>query len=139
MGSDLPPSGVGFDRGSHLNEPLRSQSPHLQIEQIDGLLEAAGVEATRAILDAFWRSTSDLMASLSEQVSGNALDLASQTAHAVKGSAANVGAQRLAETTAMFEAACQSGDHKAVIETLDAVIEDFAALRDQFETHLANA
>lgn len=122
-----------------MNEPLRSQSPHLQIEQIDGLVEAAGVEATRAILDAFWRSTSNLMESLAEQVSGNALDLACQTAHAVKGSAANVGAQRLAETTSMFEAACQSGDQKAVIETLDAVIEDFAALRDLFETHLADA
>ncbi len=122
-----------------MSEPVRSHSPHLQIEQIDGLLEAAGVEATRAILDAFWRSTSELMESLGDQVRGNELGLAGQTAHAVKGSAANVGAQRLAETTAIFERACQGGDQKAVIETLDAVIEDFAALRDHFEAHLANA
>ena len=121
-----------------MSEPIRSQSPHLQIEQIDGLLEAAGVDATRAILDAFWRSTTELMEALKDQVQGNALDLAGQTAHAVKGSAANVGAQRLAETTAMFESACQNGDQTAVLATLDAVIEDFSALRDQFEAHLAN-
>ncbi len=79
------------------------------------------------------------MESLGDQVQGDDLGQAGQTAHAVKGSAANVGAQRLAETTAMFEAACQNGDKIAVLETLDAVIEDFAALRDQFEAHLDNA
>ncbi len=121
-----------------LSESVRSHLPHLQVEQIDGLVEAAGVEATRAILDAFWRSTSDLMRALTEQVRENSLDLASQTAHAVKGSAANIGAQRLADTTAMFEQACQRGDHNGVIIALEAVIEDFAELQGEFEAHLAN-
>lgn len=122
-----------------MSEPLEHQDAHLHIEQVDGLVAAAGVDGARDILDAFWRSTADLMETLSTQVRQNALDLASQTAHAVKGSAANVGAQRLANTTAAFEEACRQGDQEAVENALEAVRADFAAVREHFDEHLSKA
>lgn len=122
-----------------MSEPLEHQDAHLHIEQVDGLVAAAGVDGARDILDAFWRSTADLMETLATQVRQNALDLAGQTAHAVKGSAANVGAQRLANTTAAFEEACRSGDQDAVENALQAVRADFAAVREHFDEHLSKA
>ena len=122
-----------------MSEPLRSEDAHIHTEQLDGLIAAAGVDGARAILDAFWRTTAELMESLNTQVGDNALDLAGQTAHAVKGSAANVGAQRLAAAAARFETACLSGDQTAIEQALQACAEDFAAVREHFEKHLAKA
>lgn len=122
-----------------MSEPLQSEDAHVQTEQLDGLVAAAGVDGARAILDAFWRTTSELMASMNTHVSDNALDLAGQTAHAVKGSAANVGAQRLAASAARFETACYSGDQAAIEEALHSVAADFAAVRAHFEEHLARS
>ncbi|MHA7872517.1 MAG: Hpt domain-containing protein [Hyphococcus sp.] len=120
-----------------MSEPLNSDDAHLQVEQIDGLIAAAGVDGAQQILDAFWRSTTELVDTLADQVRQNALDLASQTAHAVKGSAANVGAQRLAQTASRFEEACRRGDADAVEVALADVKADFAAVRVHFDTHLA--
>ena len=53
-------------------------------------------EGALAILDAFQRSTVDLLGVMSEDLHQSALSEASRSAHAVKGSAANVGAQALA-------------------------------------------
>jgi two-component system, sensor histidine kinase and response regulator len=122
-----------------LNEQQETGNAHLQVEQIDGLVAAAGIDGTREILDAFWRSTTDLMEMLATQVSQNALELAAQTAHAVKGSAANVGAQRLANTAAHFEAACKRADHNAAESALLALRQDFADVRGHFENHLSKA
>jgi len=122
-----------------LSQPQENEVAHLQVEQIDSLVAAAGVDGAREILDAFWRSTTDLIEILSAQVRQNALDLAAQTAHAVKGSAANVGAQRLKKTAAQFEAACKRGDHDALENALDAVREDFETVRAHFEDHLSKA
>lgn len=122
-----------------MSEPQQNEYAHVQTEQLDGLVAAAGIDGARAILDAFWRTTSELMDSLSNQVGDNALDLAGQTAHAVKGSAANVGAQRLAASAARFETACHSGDQAAIEEALRSVAADYAAVREHFEEHLARS
>ena len=112
---------------------------HLQVEQIDGLVAAAGVDGTRSILDAFWRSTTELLETLKDQVGQETLDLAAQTAHAVKGSAANVGAQRLAAAAFQVEDACRTGEKAAIDAALNAVLEDFEAVRECFEDHLSKA
>ena len=112
---------------------------HLQVGQIDGLVAAAGVDGTRSILDAFWRSTTELLETLKDQVGQETLDLAAQTAHAVKGSAANVGAQRLAAAAFQVEDACHTGEKAAIDAALNAVLEDFEAVRECFEDHLSKA
>jgi len=122
-----------------LSEPQENQVSHLHVEQIDGLVAAAGVDGAREILDAFWRSTADLLEALATQIAENTMDVAAQTAHAVKGSAANVGAQRLSQTAARIEEACKNGDSAAAAGTLENAHENFKAFRACFDEHLSRA
>ena len=112
---------------------------HLQVEQIQGLIAAAGVDGAGEIYNAFWQSSADLLADLAAQVNDNNFDLASQTAHALKGSAANVGASRLAQTATQIEAACKSCESETIHELLVAAQQDFAVLRRHLDAYLANS
>lgn len=80
-----------------------AQATLIESEQIDGLLDIAGVGGVREILDAFWRSTDQLSADLERFVAGGESVEAARVAHALKGSAANVGANRLAEAARVVE------------------------------------
>lgn len=112
---------------------------HLHIDQVDGLIAAAGIDGTYAILDAFWRSTTELLEALSAQVRDKDYCLAARTAHAVKGSAANVGAARLAQSAAEMESACKTGASNDIGDMLDALNQDFQSVRACFKEHLAKA
>ncbi|MEO0399709.1 MAG: Hpt domain-containing protein [Pseudomonadota bacterium] len=112
--------------------------PIIASEQLDGLFAAAGAEGLQEILDAFWRSTEELLTSLEAQVQTQDFTEAARTAHAIKGSASNVGAHLLAETAKALEAACreENGDNlsasyesarDAVGVTKTAIEERFAA------------
>ncbi len=105
--------------------------------QIDSLITAAGVDGTRAILEAFQRSTTDLLGLMKEGVSSGALEEASRTAHAIKGSAANVGAQMLADTASAIEKACRAGEADNAIAMLDEAHSHFDKFCVHFEAHLA--
>lgn len=100
---------------------------HLQPEQIDGLVEAAGIDAAREIFAAFSRSTAELLAALHSQLDAGALAEAAKSAHAVKGSAANVGAVRISETAAQLEVMCKNGDGGAAPALLEQAKRDFDA------------
>ncbi len=122
-----------------MTDPLDNEAEHLQLDQINSLIAAAGVDGTREIMDAFWRSTTDLLATLTSQLNDNAYGLAAGTAHAIKGSAANVGAMRLAQTAALVEDACKSGAGEDAAKLLTSAHADFEAVRSRFDDHLANA
>ena len=109
----------------------------IEMEQIDSLIAAAGIDGTRAILEAFQRSTTDLLKLLYDGVNGGALEDAYRTAHAVKGSAANVGAQMLAETAASIEKACRAGDGASAAAMLNEAYSSFDLFCVHFEAHLA--
>ena len=96
-------------------DPARSRADapyagYVETEQLDGLLEAAGVAGVREILAAFWRSTDGLVAELRGQIAREDRQGAMRSAHALKGSALNVGAIRFAETVRRIEDLCRSGD-----------------------------
>ena len=57
----------------------------LDFEQINGLIEAAGVAGAKEIMDAFWRSTEALCESLDEELAAANYSEASKIAHALKG------------------------------------------------------
>ena len=119
------------------NAQTAFEPEHIQLEQVNSLVSAAGVEGARAILEAFQRSTTDLLASLSERVHGGALDDASRDAHAVKGSAANVGAHLLSESAALIEQACKAGDAAAAAMALADARSLFDHFCVHFEAYLA--
>jgi HPt (histidine-containing phosphotransfer) domain-containing protein len=86
---------------------------YVETEQLDGLLEAAGVAGVREILAAFWRSTDGLVAELRAQIARGDQQGAMRSAHALKGSALNVGAVRFADTVRRIEELCKAGDLSA--------------------------
>lgn len=111
----------------------------LEHEQIDGLIAAAGVGGAREIIEAFCRSTRELIDALRAQISDNALDLGARTGHAIKGSAANVGALGLARAAATLEEACRRGDAGGAGAALAQVSTEFDAAQRAFEDHFNRA
>lgn len=96
--------------------PAYADNPYagyVETEQLDGLLEAAGVTGVREILAAFWRSTDGLVAELRAQIARGDQQGAMRSAHALKGSALNVGAVRFADTVRRIEDLCRAGDLSA--------------------------
>jgi HPt (histidine-containing phosphotransfer) domain-containing protein len=109
----------------------------IESEQIDNLLDAAGVDGVRSILEAFWRSTDKLSAELMRNVSEGEFAEAARAAHALKGSAANVGANRLAEAARIVETLSKSGDIGAAKEALVRLAAIYRETRDALERHMA--
>ncbi|MEX6632056.1 Hpt domain-containing protein [Hyphococcus lacteus] len=110
---------------------------HLQTEQVESLIAAAGVDGTRAILEAFQRSTLELLALLDHGLKDGSLNEAYKNAHAVKGSAANVGAQLLAEAAGSIEGACKDGNAVAALQFLSEAQSKFETFCVHFDAHLA--
>lgn len=120
-----------------LNQPQDNLEAHLLIEQVDGLVAAAGIEGTREILDAFWRSTTTLLETLSSQITQGSLEPAAKTAHAIKGSAANIGAHKLSETATAIEQACKEGNDDLLAEHLLNIMRDYETVRTCFHEYLS--
>lgn len=109
-----------------MTETTGEYGPTLEPEQLSALLEAAGPEGVREIMDAFWRSTSDLIAAVRQQADAGDFGEAAKTAHALKGSAANIGASLLATLAKAMETACKEADATSLndrIERADAAVD----------------
>lgn len=109
----------------------------IESDQIDGLFDVAGVDGVKDILAAFWRSTDKLSADLSECVSSGACVEAGRTAHALKGSAANVGASRLADAARTVETCAKNGDLVAAKRALDRLSVVYKETREALERLIA--
>lgn len=101
----------------------------VDFSQVDALLDAAGREGVMEIMRAFWRSTDDLTARLSRQIDSSDLVEAARTAHAIKGSAANVGASLLASAARTVEAFCKNGDVEAAAGALPTLARSYEIIR----------
>lgn len=104
--------------------------------QIDGLIEVAGVTGVREILDAFWRSTEELSAALKSQIAAGDFAAAARTAHAIKGSSANVGAQMLADAAREIEVYAKSNELKAPEAALATLSRIYGETRAALEARL---
>jgi HPt (histidine-containing phosphotransfer) domain-containing protein len=128
----LVPGGDFFvDLSSATKEAL------IEAEQIDGLLEIAGVDGVKEILDAFWRSTDQLSADLERSVREGEFVAAARTAHALKGSAANVGANRLAEAARIVEVHSRGGDLPEAKEAIERLAAIYRETREALERHIS--
>jgi hypothetical protein len=97
----------------------------INFAQIDGLLEAAGQDSVDAILSAFWRSTDSLAAQLKVHLDRGEFIEASRASHAVKGSAANVGAQLLSEVAREVETCCKNADADGAIAAFNRLLDAY--------------
>jgi len=105
--------------------------------QIDSLLEVAGRDGVNEILRAFWKSTDALIRDLNNEIAAQDFTAAARTSHAIKGSAANVGANRLANAARDVEASCKIADNAgaaaAVLRAVDAYEKTRAVLTARVE------
>lgn len=105
--------------------------------QIDGLLEAAGRECVDAILGAFWRSTDSLASQLKAHIDSREFDEAARASHAVKGSAANVGAQLLSSVAREIETCCKNNDPDGALAALNRLLVAYRKTRVALTEHVA--
>lgn len=105
-------------------------------DQMDMLIGSAGIDTAKAILDAFWKSNDELLSALTEHVAAGNIAEASASAHALKGSAANLGAIQLSNRARAIEAACRENDVAAAEKVLFHVGRDIAETRQAFDTLL---
>ena len=110
----------------------------IEREQMDGIVAAAGVESASDIMDAFWRSTDSLVAAIEAALENGVLKEAADTAHALKGSAANVGAAGISNCTTEFEKHCVDGNLTGAREAFPSVRECVEKTRAAFSDYFAS-
>ena len=101
----------------------------IDFSQIDALLSAAGRTGVNDIMFAFWRSTDNLTNQLKTQIVEEDFVEAARTSHAIKGSAANVGARRLATAARSVEIGCKNRDGAIAIAELDELLRAYQETR----------
>ena len=112
------------------------QDDLVDLSQIDALLEAAGRDGVNDIMLAFWRSTDNLTRQLRTEIDNDKLIDAARTAHAIKGSAANVGASRLSSFARSVETGCKMNDAAAAIVALDDLLRAYEDTRRVLTAHI---
>lgn len=116
-----------------------SDSELVDYGQIDCLLEAAGRDGVNDILRAFWRSTDDLVRQLNLQIGAADFAEGARTSHAIKGSAANVGANRLSDAARDVEACCKRSDGAGAASAAILLIAAYEKTRSALTAHVEAA
>lgn len=111
----------------------------VDFSQIDALLEVAGRDGVNDILDAFWRSTDNLTNQLRAFLSEGNFTEAAKAAHALKGSAANVGASLLALAAREIEMGCKTGDAAAASSALHSLSDAHCKTRSAMAERVEKA
>lgn len=122
--------------GKKVDDRVDNGPDHIEIEQIDGLIAAAGKDVTAEIIDAFWRSTNELLEALTAQLNDRSYNIAAGTAHAIKGSASNIGASRLSDTASRLEVALKSENAEEAATLLAKSRDDFSTVKERLIEHV---
>ena len=107
-------------------------------EQVRVLADAAGKEAVAPILDAFWQSNEELLEQLEAAIATGDADSAAKVAHALKGSAGNLGANAVAETSKRIEYAAKANDMTGARDASAALPGQIEGSKAAFEALMAS-
>lgn len=110
---------------------------YIELDQINGLISAAGKAGALDIIDAFKRSTLGLIDQLKAHHDAGAMQDGANVAHSIKGSAANIGASRIAETAQQIEVDFKSGETGQIPEMVSKMTDDFEQTLEKFSAHIA--
>lgn len=124
-------------QGAREMMPMCQNLEKVDLQQINGLIDAAGISGAKEIMFAFWRSTDTLMENLDETLSAADYCGAKSAAHALKGSAANVGAAGITDAARQIEAAVNANDLETANDANEALKDAVEEARAQFDRHLA--
>ena len=108
---------------------------NIDLQQINGLIEAAGIAGAKEIMVAFWRSTTTLLDSLDQHLAAADYKSIIEAAHALKGSAANVGASDISEFARAVEVGAREEDLEAAIDANDLLKDSVDAARIALDQH----
>ncbi|OFX05298.1 MAG: hypothetical protein A3E78_04760 [Alphaproteobacteria bacterium RIFCSPHIGHO2_12_FULL_63_12] len=111
----------------------------IDFSQIDALLSAAGRDGVNDIMRAFWRSTDNLTSQLKRQLEDEDFAEAARTSHAIKGSAANVGACLLSAAARSVETDCRNSDAASAIAAFDDLLSAYQETRRVLSAHIDDA
>lgn len=106
-------------------------------EQLRMLIEGAGVDAVRPILEAYWESNAELQAALAASLEESDPGKVATTAHGLKGSSANLGAVLVASRALEIELAAKEGNIDAAKEAYAKLDDDIAETKKAFEELIA--
>ncbi|NHK27831.1 Hpt domain-containing protein [Parvularcula flava] len=115
-----------------------SQMDVINGEQMEMLIASAGVDTAKMILDAFWKSNNEIVAAMTAHLDNENFVEASASAHALKGSAANLGATQVADRAKTIETACRAQDIAAARAAFEKVDADIQATRQAFDSLLVS-
>ncbi len=110
-------------------ENIEQPNMLVEAEQMMMLAQSAGAETAMAILTAFKNSNAEILNDLGNHAQSMNYDEVAKSAHALKGSAGNLGATALAEQARLVEVACKNKDADqlaVLLEALPATIDETA-------------
>ena len=110
----------------------------IEEEQLRVLAESAGKEAVEPILAAFWTSNDELVAQLGAALKDRDTDSAGKAAHALKGSAANLGATQVASTAKDIELCAKGGKMDAALSAFEKLPREIAETKAAFDTLMSS-
>lgn len=130
----VPPNG-----GNYTGMETAKKTPdnrHLQYDQIESLLGATGYDGAIRILDAFRHATTELLETLEKRLDSGDILQGIHEAHAVKGSAANIGGKHLAGTAGRIGTACRNNDSAGARAALKDARDDFTDFIHHFRAYI---
>jgi two-component system, sensor histidine kinase and response regulator len=113
--------------------------PSLDHDVLDGLREMQGVgepDLLAELVEIFREDASARLRSLREALERIDAESVKQTAHALKGSAANLGARRMAHIAARIEELSASGNIKEVTDLLEELQDEFEGVSAELSASL---
>jgi HPt (histidine-containing phosphotransfer) domain-containing protein len=123
----------------HIVSSASENAALVDYAQIESLLEVAGRRGVEEILLAFWRSTDDLVQRLYRQIGCDDFIEAARSSHALKGSAANVGANALADAAKDVELCSKELNARSALDALAKLERIYARTRAAINARLEKA
>jgi two-component system sensor histidine kinase/response regulator len=109
--------------------PLNSE-PNMRSVDLTGLLESGLQDILPQIIETFLETSSQTIQKAKQSLSAQQVADLQQCAHSLKGSAANLGANRLVDLCGQLEARCRSGSLEPAPALLAAIDQELARVRE---------
>jgi two-component system, sensor histidine kinase and response regulator len=109
--------------------PLNSE-PDVRSVDLTGLLESGLQDILPQIIETFLETSSQTIQKAKQSLAAQQVAELQQCAHSLKGSAANLGANRLVDLCGQLEARCRSGSLEPAPALLAAIDQELAKVRE---------
>ena len=117
--------------------PVISDSPELWTPPVElrALARRDGINLLQELVEEFRTDTASRMQGICRSLSGGNLIRARQEAHAVKGSAIQMGAASLVVLSSRLEMAAATGDRAEAVSLLETLESEFARVAHSMSAH----